>query len=532
MYYIKYYGNYVYIPGVQDYITLNPMLAFEANKAGTLTFSILDNHPMYNNLEKLKLGVVVENDDKTCFRGRIIGTEQNFDNELEVTVEGKMAVLNDSPCRPYEFYGSPEELFTWFIDNHNNQVGEEQQLKKGIVTVTDSNNYITRSWDSIESTWSLINSRLLDTLGGYLVIRYEEDGDYIDWIESFSAYSTQKIEFTENLMSLEKIIDATDIYTACIPYGADVDGKRVTIETVNNGKDYIINEEMATEYGIIYAPLSETTWDDVTIPGNLLKKAEEWLNNNILLKESMTFTALDLANFTKANSFKMYENVEVVSERHGIEETYLVTALKKALDSHEIAEIKIGTSRKTLSSQNLSVKKTHEAANAAVNLALRNNTEIDVIRQTITEQYFSMINACDEIVLEAVKNYTETTNFEEFRHTVEAQIQLLSESMTLQFKEKTDELQNINDEVLRLQQINSTYFTFDIDGMVIGKHDNPNKVVLKNDIISIQVNGVIVQSFDAEGKSLIPELKITKSAEMFGYVIDEIDGIVSCGYAE
>lgn len=408
MYEIKYNDNYIYIPGDKDYVTINPTLELKANKAGALIFSILDTHPLYNELEKLKVSVRVLKDGDTIFKGRIVGSERNFDNELEMTVEGKLAVLNDSPCRPFEFTGTPEELFTWFIDNHNSQVGEEQKLLKGNVTVTDPNNYINRSWDKTDNTWNLINSRLIDTLGGYLVIRYEDDGDYLDWLEGFSYYSTQSIEFGKNLTDFEQLINAEETYTACIPYGAEIinseygvvdtesatweankyytlsgeryiliqsestfnaavssgttiyeitsregTGQLLTIKSVNDGKDYLINEERAAIFGTIYAPADLTTWEDVGRPENLLQKAKDWLNNTgVMLKETIELSAVDLAmTGADINAFEMYKNVSIKSEPHGIDTSRLITSLTIAVDLSEVTKVILGSSRLILSAQ-------------------------------------------------------------------------------------------------------------------------------------------------------------------------------------
>ena len=48
----------------------------------------------------------------------------------------------------------------------------------------------------------------------------------------------------------------------------------------------------------------------------------------------------------------------------------------------------------------------------------------------------------------------------------------------------------------------------------------------------MMVNGVEVLWLNPDGKSNIPELMITKSLNLFGYVIDQDEnGNVNCGYA-
>lgn len=414
MYRIKYYDEDIYIPGDDSFSVLDPVLNREENKAGSLEFTMLPEHPYYGQLEKLKLGITVLEDEKIIFKGRIRSSEGDFDNENELKVEGKLAVLNDSQCRPFEFTGTPEELFEYFLNNHNSQVSDEQKLKKGNVTVTDPNNYITRSWKETAKTWPLMNSRLLDTLGGFFVVRHEEDGDYLDWLADFKLFSSQKVEFAENLLDLSIFIDATETYTACIPYGAKIvvnnyeeveietaiweedkyyllandtysliatEGEfnsavaagsliyeitssettddRVTIESVNDGKDYLVNEAMVEKYGVIYAPTELVTWDDVSRPENLFEKSSGWLNNEgVSLKESVEVTALDLSKlgFDKGK-IDMYHNVEVSSSPHNLKASYLVSKMQTPLDAPEEIRIRLGSSKQTFTDRNLRDKK-------------------------------------------------------------------------------------------------------------------------------------------------------------------------------
>lgn len=360
MYKIKYYDNYIDIPGSETFTVLEPKLVRETNKVDKLTFTMFNDHPLFGELKKLKYGFTVKDGDKIIFKGRIIDSEQYFDNSIAFTIEGKLAALNDSPCRAYEFKGTPADLFKYFIENHNAQVSEEQKFKIGKITVTDSNDYISRSWEHTDNTLNLIKSRLLDTLGGYLIVRYESDGDYIDYLENITLFSRQNVEFGENLLELSMFIDAASTYTACVPYGAkDDDGKRIDIRTVNDGKDYIINEQLSKEYGVIYAPAETTTWDDVTIPNNLLKKAKSWLySEGITFNSSMELTFLDLSRLgLDISKIDINQNVYVISKPHNLEEAFLVDKMETMLHEPEDLKVTIGKSLASLTDRTLGTKR-------------------------------------------------------------------------------------------------------------------------------------------------------------------------------
>lgn len=554
MYRIKYYDEYIYIPGAPDYTVLDPLLKREANKAGTLTFAILDTHPCFDQLEKLKFGIVVEDEnEKILFKGRILDSDQNFDNEYMVTVAGKLSVLNDSPCRPYEFAGSPEELFDWFLENHNSQVNDEQKLKKGNVEVSDPNGYITRSWSKQEKTWPLMKSKLLDPLGGYLIVRYEADGDYLDWKKEFSSYSGQNIEFGENLLDLNIFIDASETYTMCIPYGAEIvnrtyeevvdehpewqedkyyvkpdtdyilieseqiyntyisegvaiyeminedrTGERLTIESVNNGKDYIVNEELAEKYGLICAPADAVTWDDVTRPENLLKKASDWLNNDgIMFNSSVNLSSLDLSKLgVDIKSIDMYQNVRAFSAPHKLEASYLVEKMDLILNAPESLNISLGKSEKTLTDKSLDNKKKSEEALKALEESVdeKMDSETTAIRNEILERSSYILKSAEEITLGILAGHITTSELETYKKEIENLFKASKEGFSMEFNQLSQELDKIGGKISDQSQ----YIRF-IEGVIyIGRTDSLITAEFTNDELSFMYNGHPVATFTSE----------------------------------
>lgn len=143
------------------------------------------------------------------------------------------------------------------------------------------------------------------------------------------------------------------------------------------------------------------------------------------------------------------------------------------------------------------------------------------IYDTIETNSTSITETCESIILEALTEYTATGDFESFKETVNSQLTLLSDQMELKFTETTAQLESVNNDLQEKYNTITKYFAFDINGLTIGQEDNPNKVVIDNDEISILVNDVVVQKFDATGKALIPELEITKSLNLFGLLINQ-----------
>ena len=164
------------------------------------------------DLNKLKSVFEIRQDDDVIFRGRMTEDSKDFHNKQAVDLEGAMAYFNDSMVRPFNFpndyMNDPEYetesrtgnvvkcFLSKLIQNHNSQVEPFQQFKLGRVTVSDPNNYITRSDTDYKKTWEILKEKLFESsLGGYLCIRYEDDGNYIDYLSEFDSDNTQKIVY-------------------------------------------------------------------------------------------------------------------------------------------------------------------------------------------------------------------------------------------------------------------------------------------------------------------------------------------------
>lgn len=342
-------------------------LTLEVNTAGSFTFTIYQSHPYYGLLRKLASIITILKDKRIIFKGRVMEDKQVFNNSKTIRCEGKAACFNDSVFRPFDFSGPPKELFKMLIDNHNNQVADFQQFKAGKVSVIDANDYIVRSSIDYLSTWEVLKTRLFDSgLEGYIWVRYEDDGDYLDYLADFDHVSGQAIRFGENLLDFAREISAEETYTAIIPRGAEIDGSRIGIESVNDGKDYIVNTERAELYGIIYVPASESVWDSVTLPANLLQKARDYLDNTkIKLKETISLSAVDLHLTDKQlEGFMIGQYIDVISKPHNLHERYLLRKIELNLNDIQSTRITLGESKLTLTDfQTISYQKAADAVN-------------------------------------------------------------------------------------------------------------------------------------------------------------------------
>lgn len=427
-YQIKYGDDILYDLRDKELFVESPNLNLEINKVGTLTFSIYPDHPYFDRLEKLKPKIVAKRGNKDIFRGRIVNDEQGIYNEKNIECESSLSYLNDSIYRPSSFTGTPKELFTLIFNNHNSQVTAEQKLKIGNVTVTDPNNYISRSWEDYLSSWDLLKTRLLDTLGGYLVERYEDDGTYIDWLEDFKngdnlLVSTQTIEFGENLINILAKNDASTTYSVVIPLGYEIENEdgtkeRLTIKSVNDNKDYLVNENALVAYGWKVAPVSETTWDDVTLASNLKTKGQNYLNNQaVMIASTLEITALDLAAIDQdIEFFFIYKYVRIKSTPHNFNKAYLLKSIKIPFDHPENTQITLGETSSTLTGIELGNKQKIDDTIKRIGIVEKNYSITDEKLSDLENaiEYFSVDLAQYNLTIptDSAKKPLETKNYD------------------------------------------------------------------------------------------------------------------------
>lgn len=323
----------------------NPKVNLELNSVGSFEFTIYSNNPFYNSIRELISIVSVYQNDNIIFKGRVVEANANTNKGLDVYCESVEAYLYDTVQQPYDFSGSVKALLEGFISSHNSQVSEDRRFIVGNVTVVDENDYIVRSNSEYSTTWDAIKDKLVNMLGGYLVVRYEADGMYIDYLEDFETLNQQTINFGTNLLSVKMNNDYSNIATVLIPLGAtleSVDGEentqeRLTIESVNDGKDYIENADAIAKYGRI---TQIKTWDDVTIASNLLRKGKEYLAKIGSVSTIIELSAIDMANVNKnISNFSIYSKIRVISKYHNIDQYFVVH--KMSIDLFEPKNNKI-----------------------------------------------------------------------------------------------------------------------------------------------------------------------------------------------
>lgn len=381
----------LYSPGDEELSVLSPVLETQCNAAGTLTFVLLPEHPMYSALHKMRTRIDVRQDNEIIWRGRVLETETDFYRQKTVTCEGELTYLVDSVLHPYKlanYDGTAAGMFRLYMTRHNEAVSEAQQFQIGSIDIETLSSVENTGYGN---TWDEISGNLIDVHGGFLRIRYDGDVRYLDWTKESGTSCGQVIRFGENLLDLSEYVSASEVVTCLIPY-AGQSGSQITISSVNGGKDYIEDAAGIALYGRIWGVTEFDTKDAST----LLEMAKENLQKRLKETITITISAVDLHLLdVNAESFRVGDKVRVVSPPHGIDAEYTCTAISLDLVSPDQSEYTFGTPETGMASTTAATSKAVEVV----------DTSVEYLRQIVSDQNTHLL-----ITDGLITAYTQKTN--------------------------------------------------------------------------------------------------------------------------
>lgn len=212
--------------------------------------------------------------------------------------------------------------------------------------------------DDYVGYWDLLQKKIVEEYGGYLIPRYTENSITIDYMgDEDLTLSEQSIAFGENLNDLFIETDAAETFSVLIPLGKDVSATGIhagqakntplTIKSVNGGLDYLESADGLTLYGRREAT---QRWNDISSASELMQKGQEYLEENaVKLKEKITLSAIDLryANVDIAY-LSFMSRVEVRSLLHSVMDYYPLSEMQLSLSQPTASKLTLGAETETL----------------------------------------------------------------------------------------------------------------------------------------------------------------------------------------
>lgn len=400
---------------------------------------------------------VLDSNGEKVFHGRIAKITKSMTSSGEfsekILCEDRKSYLYDSTQKYLKpTIMSVREYLQRLLDEHNRQVEPFKQMRLGNVTVGDSEQ-IYRGIGYYK-TAELIKDRLLDRLGGYLVLREDTQGSLIlDYLKDYGEVSRTPLQITRNLRSATRDIDISELATRIVPLGQEIETSETveigtdfsrpkhTIADVNGGVDYLQDFELIAEFGIIQ---KNVDFQNVTDHNVLKRRGEEYLKNQRAMLVSWTVEVIELGLIDSRYELIQVGNSYPIENPmlYGAETLQVTEKTVNILEPQRIV-LTIGSSKKTLSSFQQSysnLQYTLSDTLSSVNFQIKSTNEVsqklEGTNVTLTETVGELENT--KILAEGNQTKIESVKIE-----------------TSTIKENLDETIRINDErsKLLLQQI-------------------------------------------------------------------------------
>ncbi len=482
----------IYDSRLEDNVLLELKVDIGLNKGGAAFITMPPGHSAYNSFVSYRSVVTIYRDGVLLFRGRALYPSDDFKKRRTITCEGERCFLRDGVMRPYVYQDGPAAIFADVVNLYNAQVESFKQFVVGTVDVTDPNNYIRLENESAEQIADTIN-KLVERCGGYIVFTTNTAGErVINWYTDVNYKNNQVIEFGENLLDFSRTDENTDLATVVIPYGAkdETTGNRITIESVNEGMDFIQDYDAVALRGVI---AKAVYWDDISDPANLLTKAQQYLAESKLVLTSLELTAVDLSVLDhNIDRFRIGDIIRVRSKPHGVDDDYQLT--ERSLDLLNPADdrIVLGKSIASLTGADAAGDRqsSYDIQRVERNVVADYNLGVGVMVEETKATLTSLIQqTSEELRLEVSEQYT--TN-DELESAISTSMTQLADSFNFLFTE-LQTVVDANDAEAREQlETIQKYIKFEDGNIVLGESGNELTLRIENDRISFLDDGAEV----------------------------------------
>lgn len=403
-YKVLYDNQLLFDPYTDDRIT-DTKLSSKLNAASYFDFTIAPTHSLYSKLKERAGEVRIYFNNLILFKGEITKIDEDFEGNYSVSCTGVLDYLTATRVRPYSTIEGEQPIkapssfdgyFQWLIDQHNsNCLDSRKHFSVGVNqgNMLDKNNYIYRSSEQRPTTASEIEDKILNSAGGYLFVRYQDDLNILDLYADVHDVNTQIIDYGVNMLDFTKTTTAENQYTAVVATGytpnppegqPDAKMKPITLEGCTDGGtpysstivkmgDRVYDVNAVNRYGYHEYYVSNT---DITTYDGLLYYACKTLNTLLSPALTISVKAVDLALImgNKYKHLQLGQAVRIRSKPRKVDEYLMVNSIDLDLMNPENTTFDLGASYDTLTGQQSAYLK---ALNASINASLDTVSALD-----------------------------------------------------------------------------------------------------------------------------------------------------------
>lgn len=429
----------------------------------TFEFTFNINNKYYQKIEPIVnfIQIIDVVREQEIFYGRVAKITNTMDTSGSFSqsflIEDEKAFLYDS----VQTYMKPTRMtvrdyLQKIIDIHNKQVEPYKRFKLGNVDVIDNGDLLRGL--GYQSTAETIKEKLLDRLTGNLILRRVGNTNYLDYVSNYGNDSDTPLQLTKNLKSATRDIDISELFTRIVPVGQDIEDNsetdievgtdysrpKYTIESVNEGKNYLDDSSLIEKFGL---NIGIVEFSNVKEPSILKRRGQQWLKDQSLMLVTWDVEAIELGLLdsryeliTLGNSYKVdnqflysVEKLQVIEKKFSIlapqKVNLTIGSKKKKLTDYQneiktiqsnLVNIKANASAGTQSISDL-MKKQESLKNE---LSQQSNEIIGLSEGT--KELSESINSIKESIAQVDNNLgSEITDLKKYREDSEATISSL-----------------------------------------------------------------------------------------------------------
>ncbi|WP_088293610.1 phage tail spike protein [Bacillus mycoides] len=255
------------------------------DNADILDFKLLEDSPFLDYIQQHNL-VLKETRPGVIIPYVITSTEKDSDaHTVTIYASGEWISLDK------DNYLSPQTINSWSAEQYMSFATARNEWEVGIIEAVGK-----RSYTITEFTSPLKFIHQVASLFDNIEIQYrivmntnKPPTRYIDLVKKRGRETNKEITLGKDLLGVKRIENSENVITALVPFimGKDADGneKMITIESVNNGLQYIVDDAAYQRWNVdgkhqfgFYTPESEN--EDMT-PARLLTLAKTELKKRV-----------------------------------------------------------------------------------------------------------------------------------------------------------------------------------------------------------------------------------------------------------
>lgn len=409
MYQVKIYdgpydsnGIEIHSPGVSEIKVIGESLRLGINAVSGFRFTLFPNNPGWLKLHTKRTIVKVFDTVKNecVFEGRVLSPvgQMQSDGVVGITYQCGclLGYLQDS-IQSWEDIRNmtPRNFLQHLINVHNSQVESHKRFNLGVVSISNGPTQVHYFVDDESTTYEMIKDRLINRIGGELRVRNVNGQLYLDWMDVIGEVVDTTIQVTKNMISISSENDSLSTITRLFPRGARLeadtaDGEpnpvstpRLTIASVNNGREFIdANQDLIDAFGIVSGAV---TWDDVTLPENLLRNARGWLSDQKASVMRVSMSAIDLGLIgIDSDHFRVGNAYRCINKLINLDQYLRIVEIQLDINRPERSTLSLGSKPLALSQQQASLAKSQKRLGGVENAVVTQSRRIASVAQTAT----------------------------------------------------------------------------------------------------------------------------------------------------